>query len=279
MKLTVNNKRLLIMLGSALALLLSYFFVFTPQIEEAQLVIKKNDELFEKYMQLLDIQSNQEKYKTDIADMESEVLAYLKQFPAEIRAEDVFLMGRDIEKEAEMTINNVGLEEAQLLASVAGITIHNPDEDQTLANKNNENTKEQVDKIEGVEQVDNTTVTADGSAMSLFNTTNNINFAVSYEGIKKTIEYINQLDRRTTIEGLSAAFDDATGNLSGSITLNMFSMNNTGAVYKEPVVDGVPVGRSNIFGTAEAANGKKTESAQTQESNNTAESNQTQESE
>lgn len=251
MKLTVNNKRLLIIVGSALMILLAYYFVFTPQMEAAFKLADENEKLYEKHAQLVDIEKNQEKYKADTAQMEAEVLAYLKQFPSEIRAEDVFMLDRDIEQESEITITTIGLQDPALLASVEGITIKNTEENQKLADKNNQATKDQVDKIEGVEKEDGTVVTANATSMSLYTTLNETNFAGGYDGLKRAIEYINGLERRTTVEGMTVTFDAATGNLAGSLSLNMFSMSNTGAVYTEPTVDGVPVGRGNVFGTVE----------------------------
>ena len=62
------------------------------------------------------------------------------------------------------------------------------------------------------------------------------------------IAYVNEFKDRTTITQFSAAFDDATGKLTGEMTLNMYYITNTGKDYVPPVFDFMPKGVSNIFG-------------------------------
>lgn len=44
------------------------------------------------------------------------------------------------------------------------------------------------------------------------------------------IAYVNAFQDRTTITQFTAAFDDATGKLTGEMTLNMYYITNTGKV-------------------------------------------------
>ena len=62
------------------------------------------------------------------------------------------------------------------------------------------------------------------------------------------IAYVNEFKDRTTITQFSATFDDATGKLTGEMTLNMYYITNTGKEYVPPVFDFMPKGVSNIFG-------------------------------
>ena len=62
------------------------------------------------------------------------------------------------------------------------------------------------------------------------------------------IAYVNEFKDRTTITQFSATFDDATGKLTGEMTLNMYYITNTGKDYVPPVFDFMPKGVSNIFG-------------------------------
>ena len=58
-----------------------------------------------------------------------------------------------------------------------------------------------------------------------------------------------------TLDNVNASFDSSTGNLSGSITVNLFFMAGTGQTYTEPDAGSVAYGTDNIFGTIES--GKK----------------------
>lgn len=75
-----------------------------------------------------------------------------------------------------------------------------------------------------------------------------IRYEASYNGLKEMIAYVNAFQDRTTITQFTAAFDDATGKLTGEMTLNMYYITNTGKEYVPPVFDFMPKGVSNIFG-------------------------------
>ena len=94
---------------------------------------------------------------------------------------------------------------------------------------------------------------ADASADTMGNVTGyyasiGIRYEASYNGLKEMIAYVNAFQDRTTITQFTAAFDDATGKLTGEMTLNMYYITNTGKEYVPPVFDFMPKGVSNIFG-------------------------------
>ena len=51
-----------------------------------------------------------------------------------------------------------------------------------------------------------------------------------------------------TISDTSASFDSETGGLSGTMTLNMYYLMNTGKEYIPPEFEGISKGVTNIFG-------------------------------
>ena len=69
------------------------------------------------------------------------------------------------------------------------------------------------------------------------------------------VDYLADQTGRMTLDNVNASFDSSTGNLSGSITVNLFSMAGTGQTYTEPDAGSVAYGTDNIFGTIES--GKK----------------------
>ena len=60
---------------------------------------------------------------------------------------------------------------------------------------------------------------------------------------------------RMTLDNVNASYDTSTGNLTGTIIVNMFSMTGTDNSYSEPDAGDVAYGTDNIFGTIES--GKK----------------------
>jgi hypothetical protein len=78
-----------------------------------------------------------------------------------------------------------------------------------------------------------------------------ISFKTTYEGLKKTIDFVHESSRRMTIGELNTTYDTATGNLTGSMTINMYMLTGSGVekTYEPPAMDDIKTGRDNIFGT------------------------------
>ena len=56
---------------------------------------------------------------------------------------------------------------------------------------------------------------------------------------------------RMVVDTVTASYDGATGNLIGSMTINMYTVAGTERMYKEPYVPAMFMGTPNIFGTIE----------------------------
>ena len=54
-----------------------------------------------------------------------------------------------------------------------------------------------------------------------------------------------------TLDNVNASYDTSTGNLTGTIIVNIFSMSGTERTYTEPDAGSVAYGTDNIFGTVE----------------------------
>ena len=79
--------------------------------------------------------------------------------------------------------------------------------------------------------------------------------AMIQTAIQDMVDYLADQTGRMTLDNVNASFDSSTGNLSGSITVNLFFMAGTGQTYTEPDAGSVAYGTDNIFGTIES--GKK----------------------
>lgn len=74
-----------------------------------------------------------------------------------------------------------------------------------------------------------------------------ISYEARYSDLKKMVAIINGLSDRTTISSITAAYDNATGNISGTVTVNMYYLTNTGKEYDAPNVTGMSKGVPDIF--------------------------------
>lgn len=162
----------------------------------------------------------------------------------------------------------MGLGTREFIAALDGSTedplIDMPDE--TLSEQANAQTQEQIDEIEGTDvQGDKERQTASDKEVAnlnqtlttpvLYRTQDSMQFTGTYTSLKDMVDYLADQSGRMTLDNVNASFDSTTGNLTGSITVNMFSMAGTGKTYTEPDAGSVAYGTNNIFGTIES--GKK----------------------
>lgn len=276
MKMSIRDKKILLMFLGVLFLALSYFFVYTRQMEAAVSIEAENSELQARLDQLLEMAENKEFYEEEIARMNKEIENYCETFPAAVREEDGILLVNDMEKELDVKISNVGLGEREMLSTIDG-EASDADyiPDQTLMQQSNQSTQDQINEIEGTNEtlenpvsdpVDNvqdqvTELLNDAAfAPSLYRNQDTIQFVTTYKGLKSMVEYLNSRVGRMTVDSVSTSFDSSTGNLSGSMTINLYSMSNTGNIYIEPDAGNVKLGTKNIFGTIEKSSKKKKKS-------------------
>lgn len=254
-KLSLRNKRILILVVSLLLLVLCILFVYRPMTEKMAEVDEEIATLEEKYQRLRDIQEKENFYRTETASMQQEIATYARQFPADVLPEDGILLGDSLESGAGMSINNISLGEREFLYSVAGISQETPEEQEgTLSEQTNEETKKAIDEIEGhVEEEEASSYQPATDEMALYRVANTMSYVCTYQNLKDMLRYLADQPSRMTIDTLNASFDSGNGNLSGSLTINQFFMTGTGASYQEPSMDGIGLGQTNIFGTVDAA--------------------------
>ena len=280
MKISTRDKKILLMFLGVLFLVLSYFFVYKPQLEEAQNIEAENIPLQTRLDELLEMAKNKEFYVQETQEMQSKILEYCSVFPADIRPEDGIVLVQNMESDMDMQISNVGLGQREFISSLDGSTEGDQGDyvDETLMEQANESTQEQINEIEGVEETPEVSGQSDVSngidmisalfSPTLYRTQDTIQFVSTYDSLKKAVKYLAAQSGRMTLNNVNASFDTTTGNLTGTMTVNLFSMTGAGTDYNEPNAGKVPYGTDNIFGTIEtkkkkAKNKKASDSADT----------------
>lgn len=99
---------------------------------------------------------------------------------------------------------------------------------------------------------------------TLYQTQTSLGMTCSYSGLKKLISNVYSQSDRRAVDAVSLSFDDATGLLNGSLTLDTYYVTGSDKPYSQPSLTPVREGTDNIFGTVEAADVGET--AETEES-------------
>lgn len=268
MNISMRDKKILLMFLGVGIFAAGYFFGYRPQMEEAESIQASNAPLQERLNDLLKLADNKDFYLEETDSINAKVDEYTSEFPADIRSEDGIVLSMNMEDSLDMSISNVGLGTREFIAALDGSTedplIDMPDE--TLSEQANAQTQSQIDEIEGTDvqgdkerqiasdaDIENLNDTV--SVPVLYRTQDNMQFTGSYASLKDMVEYLADQSGRMTLDNVNASFDSTTGKLTGSITVNLFSMAGTGKTYTEPDAGSVAYGTNNIFGTIES--GKK----------------------
>lgn len=271
MKLSVKDKRILLMFLGVLLLAVSYFFVYRPQMEEAGLIEQANEPLQTRLEELLALAKNKDFYIQETESMEAKIQEYCLKFPAAVRQEDGIVLARNMENSMDMAISNVGTGEAELLYFLDGSDTGDLDmlPDETMMDQLNEPTQEQIKEIEQEQGIsgeeaaqaaeqENMADMLSGnmehalSVPALWRVQDTLQFHCTYESLKEAVKYLAAQTGRMTLDNVNAAFDPMTGNLVGSMDVNLFFMTGTDSVYTKPDAGSVAYGTDNIFGTVEA---------------------------
>lgn len=264
MKVSMRDKKILLMFIGILVFFVGWYFGYRPQMEKADQIEDLNGALEEQLQDLLELAANKDFYVSETASIKDKISEYISEFPADVRPEDGIVLANKMENELGFQITNVGVGEKEFVASIDGSSEEDlaQSQDQTMSEQANAQTQEQIDNIEGTdsqaeENLQNASdaAVADQSSDSqvpvLYRTQVTLQFNGTYAGLKKAVLYVADQSGRMTLDNVNASYDTSTGNLTGTIIVNIFSMSGTERTYTEPDAGSVAYGTDNIFGTVE----------------------------
>lgn len=264
MNVSMRDKKILLMFIGILVFFVGWYFGYRPQMEKADQIEDLNGALEEQLQDLLELAENKDFYVSETASIKDKISEYISEFPADVRPEDGIVLANKMENELGFQITNVGVGEKEFVASLDGSSEEDlaQSQDQTMSEQANAQTQEQIDNIEGTDsqaeadlQNASDAAAADQSSDSqvpvLYRTQVTLQFNGTYAGLKKAVLYVADQSGRMTLDNVNASYDTSTGNLTGTIIVNIFSMTGTDRTYTEPDAGSVAYGTANIFGTVE----------------------------
>lgn len=264
MKVSMRDKKILLMFIGILVFFVGWYFGYRPQMEKADQIEDINGALEEQLQDLLELAENKDFYVSETASIKDKISEYISEFPADVRPEDGIVLANKMENELGFQITNVGVGEKEFVASIDGSSEEElaQSQDPTMSEQANAQTQEQIDNIEGTDsqaeadlQNASDAAVADQSSDSqvpvLYRTQVTLQFNGTYAGLKKAVLYVADQSGRMTLDNVNASYDTSTGNLTGTIIVNIFSMSGTERTYTEPDAGSVAYGTDNIFGTVE----------------------------
>ena len=259
-KISDSDKRLLIIFFAIVLLACSYFFVFNKGMNKASELEAQNAEDRAKVQQMQQMEASLPQVKEKIENMKQTQADIIAKYPSDMTTEKSIESLQDYEDHSsDFHITDITFAMRMPLVGTADTTAADSSTDAAdsstetadgAADSAADDTSATTDTTADTQSTEDGTDDAatDASVVAGYYASIGIRYEASYSGLKEMIAYVNEFKDRTTITQFSATFDDATGKLTGEMTLNMYYITNTGKDYVPPVFDFMPKGVSNIFG-------------------------------
>lgn len=228
-----RDKCLLIGLFGGLFLLLAWLYVATPLQEKTAALQTENVTLKAKADLYQAINANLPTYEDGIVKMEKQIADIANSYPVYISREDEILFLANMENTyvSDLAIENITMSAVEEI--VANVQVETQDTEAVTQ-------EAAVATEEAVET---------GPEIHMYRQPVNYSFRCTYKGIKDMITHLYAQTDKKCVEGVTLAYDSATGNLMGSVDLNQYYMTGIDKNYQPTNVPAVPKGVRDVFHT------------------------------
>lgn len=201
---------------------------------------------------LQELMNNKEQYIAETEAMQAEITNIKGQFPADVKPEDQIIYANKLELKNAILVEAVAMPGKEIVTVADPVATAAPvvTDDGAV----DDGTDVPVD-----DAVEAPVTSSLASSVVLYRSPTTVTFKSTYKSVKDVIAQINEDTKdKKSIDSLSLAFDEETGNLTGTLMVQFYSLSGTENEYQVPSVTGVSKGTNNIFGTSENVNALRT---------------------
>lgn len=236
MKVTKQQVNVLIMVLGVVIIALTYFYGVQKLNEKTEALEAENGQLRNEINTLQELQLKQNSYIADTEMMKGLCEVIADMFPSRILTEDEIMYAVKLENQVGCYFSYVGTpvtqnieiplgEKENILAGLTDIT--------GAIAQNSTINEEQVYSVDGI---------------MLGNAASSNNFVCTYDQFKQLVTLIVENPDMRSIDEISLSYDNATGSLTGTMTINYYSMSGTDRKYELPQTGVAGYGVDCIFG-------------------------------
>ncbi|MBD5480979.1 MAG: hypothetical protein HDR15_00385 [Lachnospiraceae bacterium] len=236
MKVTKQQVNVLIMVLGVIIIALTYFYGVQKLNEKTEILEAENGKLRNEINTLQQLQLKQNTYIADTEMMKGLCEVIVEMFPSYVLTEDEIMYAVKLENQVGCHFSYVGTpvtenieiplgEKENMLADLQDIT-------GAIAANSTVN-EEQIFSVNG---------------FMLGRSASTNNFTCTYDQFKKLVMLIREEDNLLSMDEISLSYNNMTGSLSGTMTINYYSMSGTGRKYELPQTGVAGYGVDCIFG-------------------------------
>ncbi len=236
-RLNSRQKKLLMILAMVFIAVIAVEISFGLFISRSQELKTENASLRSKLTDYTMLVNQERSIIDEINSLNDDAKNIIDKYSAGNTPEKTLVFLDKLSKSSGMSIPSVSFGQETLISAGADVAA-------TQALQGNDKTED--DSNEG----GNINIIEGGSDLYLYNYPVTFSYAVSYSGLKQALNYIESNEERMTVENISVSYDAGTGYVSGSITLNQYTLTGIGVErsYRAPEINGKEKGVSNLFG-------------------------------
>ncbi|MBD5544373.1 MAG: hypothetical protein HDR01_09085 [Lachnospiraceae bacterium] len=247
LKLKERDKNLIIILAGLAIPLLVYIFVFTKLNKQRETIEAENVSLSQEVAYLQELMDNKEYYLAETDRMNQEMEEIKVQFPSELHPEDEIYYAYNTETKYDVLATKIDMPYAEMV-SVAQPVTEGAEQPEVVDDGTETVEAEVVD--ESPEPVASAATT-----IALYKAPITFDFTITYTAAKDWVkEILNDRENKKSISSLVLSYEEQTGNIKGSMVVNMFSLTGTDRTYEAPSIPGIGVGTDNLFKSSETLN-------------------------
>lgn len=214
-KLSDSEIKLILLLFALLMLAGAYFLVYRKNITAAEALEEQNKVDQAAVDRLENMKRNRARVEAETENMKQAIQAIIEKYPSDLTTEKAIYIVQNIEYYSPVHITTINFRMDNLLMHFTQTSAEVP-----------------------------TPPTGYNAALGM-------SYEATYDGFKNMMRYIAALDDRMTVPSVSATYDPVTDLVSGTVTVNMFYLKDTGKEYVPPVIYGVDKGVDSIFGAGD----------------------------
>lgn len=249
------SKRDILLIVGFIGILLgfcSYYFVFMPTMEKVEALEAENTKLQSQIKDLKIKTQNKETYVNETAQMKKDIDAIYQLFPVDVREENAILLAINQELISPMDIDTITIAPLEIIPFTTDTQTEEVEYTYEIDQVEELERQEGTSDTATAQTPDNTqaSAAAQTSPYGLYGRKVDMNYVVSYEGLKRSIKNLCMQTDRTGIASVSVAYDEETGLLSGTTSVELYCVpNQADKIYVQPNFSSVLLGAPNPFGT------------------------------
>lgn len=249
---TKGQRNLLLFLLGVVILFVPIRFVALSNFDDRKELVSKKDEQQVYYNSLKAKDVNRDQYIKDTENYKKEYEAILAEFPSEIYQENTIMYLQGIKDEYKFRFTDVSMGEEQLFytlgtGAVGDATLDGAATGTASTDANTTAATTAATTETAAAGTDATAAVAGEKNFNCYSASFPVTYSGSYQSVKDVVDYIEKSDFRMTVDSISIAFDEETGDYTGDMSFSEYAVTG-GDRTTDQVNVNVQTGKDNIFG-------------------------------